>query len=116
MTTRKMNNYLLTHRKRTCLSQNEVAFLLGCRTGVKVYNYERFIRRPSLENVLAFEVIFGVPSRKLFAGDYEKVEQLTRKRAELLARKLTGAKSEPVKAQKLQALRAIVSGSGTLSV
>jgi len=116
MTRHKLDNYLLSHRKRTGLSQQEVAFLLACKSGSKVYNYERFIRRPSLENVLAYEVIFGVPPRTLFAGPYEKVEQKTKKRAELLARHLNGVKSELPKARKLQALRAVYAGSGTQPV
>ena len=109
----KLDNYLLSHRKRTGLSQQEVAFLLACKSGTKVYNYERFVWRPSLENILAYEVIFGVPPRVLFAGAYEKVEQETKKRAELLARNLNGVKTERSRARKLQALRAVYSGSGT---
>ena len=90
-----------------------MAYLLGCKTGMKVYRYERFLRRPSLENILAYEVIFGAPPRELFAGVYEKVERDTKKRVELLARNLSGVKSEPSNARKLQALGAITSGSGT---
>lgn len=81
---------------------------------MKVYRYERFLRRPSLETILAYEVIFGVPPRKLFAGTFKKVERDTKKRVELLARNLNGVKSEPSNARKLQALEAVTSGSGTL--
>jgi len=66
----KLNNYLRTYRKRASLSQDEVAYLLGCRSGAKVSRYERFARQPTLQTALAYEAIFGVPVRELFAGIY----------------------------------------------
>ena len=64
----RLPNYLRTHRKRAGLSQDEVAFLLGCRSGAKVSRYERLARRLSLETAFAYEALFGVPARELFAG------------------------------------------------
>ena len=52
----KLQNYLRTYRKRSGLSQDEVAFLLGCQTGAKVSRYEPFARKPSLETLFAYEV------------------------------------------------------------
>src|SRR5881397_730442 len=90
----RLPNYLKTHRKRAGLSQDEVAFLFGCRSGAKVSRYERLARRPSLETAFAYEAVFGVPARELFAGVYEKVEEEIRKRARVLAGKLTSAKPD----------------------
>ena len=101
---------------RTYLSQDEVAFLLGCRTGMKVYRYERFLREPGLETVLGYQAIFRVPTEDLFAGVFQKVEQTTIKRAQLLTQKLSKAKPGRLTARKLEALRAISSGSGTESI
>ncbi len=111
MASHKLRNYLKTYRKRTGLSQAEVAFLLGCSDGMKVNRYERFRSQPTFETGLALEVIYGRPARELFAGDYRVVEQIIRKRTQLLARNLVSANSERIKAQKLEALRAIFSGS-----
>ena len=69
----KLENYLRTYRKRSGLSQDEVAYLLGCQNGTKVSRYERFARKPSLETLFAYEVVFGAPARELFAGVYQKV-------------------------------------------
>ena len=106
MATRRLPNYLRKYRKRTGLSQEEVAFLSGCQAGVKFSRYERFLRQPTLENALACEVAFGVPVRVLFAGTYQKVERLVLTRARMLAEKLAAAGTTEVAARKLNALQA----------
>ena len=73
MASRKLPNYLRTYRKRAGLSQEEVAFLLGCQDGHKASRYELRKRKPNLETVLAYELIFGTPARELFAGVFEDV-------------------------------------------
>jgi transcriptional regulator with XRE-family HTH domain len=107
----KLENYLRTYRKRSGLSQDEVAFLLDCKNGTKVSRYERFARKPSLETLFAYEVVFGAPARELFAGAYQKVEKRIMNRAHLLARKVSRATPDPMATRKLQILRAITSGS-----
>ena len=106
---RKLDNYLRTHRKRAGLSQDEVAYLLGCRSGAKVSRYERFARHPTLQTALAYEAIFGVAVRELFVGLFQKVERPIVKRARLLAQKLKTAKPDRLTTRKLQVLRAVAS-------
>jgi transcriptional regulator with XRE-family HTH domain len=106
----KLPNYLRTFRKRSYLSQDEVAYLLGCKNGSKVSRYERFTRIPSLETAIAYRAVFNVPVDALFAGIFQKVEKKVMRRARLLARKINADNPDAVTARKLQALRAI-SGS-----
>ncbi len=106
-----LHNYLRTYRKRTGLSQDDVAFLLGCRHGTKVSRYERNSRQPGLETVLACELVLSAPVRELFAGIFEKVEVVTLRRARVLARKLSAATRTPRTARKLELLGHIISGS-----
>jgi transcriptional regulator with XRE-family HTH domain len=108
---KKLTNYLRTYRKRGALSQLEMALLLGCRDGAKVSRYERFVRQPSLENALAYEVIFRAPLQEMFGGVYQKVERKTLKRVQLLAQKLLQAKPDHKTVRKLSMLKAIASGS-----
>jgi len=80
-------NYLRTHRQRLSLSQEEVAFLLGCKgasKGSKTSRDESFGREPSLRNAIAYELIYGRPLRELFAGLYEETEAELAKRAKIL--------------------------------
>jgi transcriptional regulator with XRE-family HTH domain len=108
----KLQNYLRTYRKRSGLSQDEVAFLLGCQTGAKVSRYEPFARKPSLETLFAYEVVFGAPARELFAGAYQKVEKKILNRTQLLIRKLNRATPDRMATRKLEILQAITSGPG----
>lgn len=109
----KLPNYLRTYRKRAGLSQDEVAFLLGCQNGTKVSRYENFARQPSFETAIAYEVIFGAAARELFAGAYQKVEKTIIKRTQLLARKLSRATPSPIISRKLEALSVIASAPAT---
>src|SRR2546429_9576493 len=68
MATHKLENYLRTYRKRSGLTQREVAFLVGCRNGAQVSRYEKRRRLPPLRTALACEAAFGVPVAELFAG------------------------------------------------
>src|SRR5881628_703008 len=111
MASHRLPNYLKTHRKRAGLSQDEVAFLLGCRSGAKVSRYERLARRPSLETAFAYEAVFGVPARELFAGVYEKVEREVVKRARVLAGKLNATQSDRTVHRKLDRLKAMTTAA-----
>lgn len=105
----KLNNYLRTYRKRAGLSQEEMAFLLGCQSGAKVSRYERFSRQPTLQTAVAYEVIFGIPVRDLFAGLGQKAERPVIKRAQLLIQKLKTAEPDRLTLRKLQMLEAVAS-------
>lgn len=84
MKRRSIPHYLVTERKRWALKQQQVAFLLGSKTGDKISRYECHDRVPHLKTALACEAIFGVPVRDLFRGMYEKVEEQVIERAYVL--------------------------------
>lgn len=111
--THKLHNYLRTYRKRTGLSQTEVAFLLGCQSGAKVSRYECFARQPGLQTAFAYAVIFRATARELFGGVFQQVEKKTIQRAQVLASKLEQAIPNKKTSQKLKVLRAIISSSET---
>lgn len=104
----KLPNYLRACRKRAGLSQEDLAFLLGCKNGSKVGRYERFRRQPTLSTVFALERIFERPSRELFAGVYEEAERRVADRAGRLVVRLSKSSDSPQLRRKLAALKAIV--------
>src|SRR6266481_5732996 len=108
MTSRRLDNYLLTCRKAAALSQDEIAFLLGGVSGTKVSRYERRTRVPQLDTALAYEAVFATPVRELFAGRFQKVERQIGRRVRLLVRKVENAKPDRFTGRKLEMLRAIV--------
>ena len=87
MTPRRLENYLRTNRKHSGLTQQEVAFLLGCENGGQVSRYEKRHRLPPLKTALACERIFGVPIAELFAGVMQEVDKdIEKRRSELKSR------------------------------
>ncbi len=105
---RALSNYIRMYRKRTGLTQAEVAYLLGSTHRSKVSRYERGVRIPSLANVIGFEIVFQAPLKALFAGTYEKVNEGIRDRARRLSREIDAKPSTPVQKQKFDALVDIV--------
>jgi len=103
-----MNNaikiYLRTYRKRGGLSQSEVAYLLGLKSGQTISRYERLDRKPSLETVFAFQVLFDVMPHDLYPGLYQKVENLTRRRTQALIEQLEEELDEGAPSHKLDLL------------
>jgi transcriptional regulator with XRE-family HTH domain len=85
-------NYLRTHRKRHTLSQEEVAYLLGC-TGAgrssKVSLDENLGREMRLRTALAYEALYGISIRELFAGTFEEVQQEILERAKVMRHKVS---------------------------
>jgi transcriptional regulator with XRE-family HTH domain len=71
-----LQNYIRTHRKRARLPQHQVAYLAGTKSGSRISRYENFSRVPDLVTVFAFEIIFGVPARELFAGIFDDARRL----------------------------------------
>jgi DNA-binding XRE family transcriptional regulator len=90
MASSPLQNYLRAYRKRLALSQDEMAFLLGLRSGTNVCRSERFARMPSLEDAFAYELIHGKPARELFSSLYEKVAREVTARAKVLTARHAG--------------------------
>jgi transcriptional regulator with XRE-family HTH domain len=110
----KIPIYLRTYRKRHGLTQDEVAFLLGCQNGANVSRFERLARQPNLESAIACEVVFGKTTHDLFPRAYAEVERSVAERARALVKRLqTGSPETPGLRQKLASLEAII-GRGAL--
>jgi transcriptional regulator with XRE-family HTH domain len=111
MARHRLNNYLRAYRKRSGLSQDDVAFLCGTRNGAQVSRYECGRRRPTLEYLLAFEAIFHIPVRELFAGRFEEVSKMVSKKAERRAHELTILKPGLATTRRLRTLVSLGRGA-----
>ncbi|HYR88486.1 MAG TPA: helix-turn-helix transcriptional regulator [Terriglobia bacterium] len=105
MPKRHFPNQLRTIRRRSGLSQDEVAFLLEGENGGMVSRYEQFNRMPSLETACALEALFGIPVRQLFAGTFAEASARMAKRVRVLEQKLQAPGR--LTAQKLNTLRSV---------
>lgn len=107
MVNHTLPNYLRSRRKSIGLSQEEIAFLLGFDSS-HISRYERFTRSPGFKIAVAFEVIFKMPVRDLFSGDYRTIERAIRVRARHLAKRLMKQKADHLTERKLAHLRKII--------
>lgn len=103
-----LDNYVRTYRKRTALSQDDVAFLLGGEAGTSVSRHETGGRLPTLEVALGYQVILGAPVGDLFAGILHGVEANVRTRAEELLTRLDEVEDSAVLRRKLEVVSALI--------
>ena len=109
MASQSLHNYLRTFRKRSALSQKEVAYLLGTQSSANVCRHERFIQEPSLQTALAYEVIFQKPVSELFPGLFEKMQMEVGARAKKLEQREFRGNTSRVMARKGETLATIAS-------
>lgn len=76
-----LTTYLRMYRRRTGLSQDDVAYLLGVVKGSTISRHESAKRIPLLETTLAYQVILGVSVSDLYEGELRRVEKGVRLRA-----------------------------------
>lgn len=115
-TTRKLKNYLRTFRRRTGLTQEEMAYLLGSDCGSKVSRYERRLRQPGVETVFAYEVISGQPAKELFVGDYQVVKTECLRRMRGLLEELASGHQTRRAVYKQKLLRSWLAREGYLGL
>lgn len=99
-------NYLRSHRRKSGLSQRELAHIVGYVTQAPVSEHERSVTIPALLIALSYEVVFRVPLSELFPALYRTVEvdieeQLTKIESELQQSNATGRRAAYV-ARKLE--------------
>ncbi len=104
----KLDNYLRSVRKHLDLSQRELGFLLGSKSGEPISRYEHGVRLPTLEALLAYELIFSTSAKDLFAGQFDKVERAITARTRQLVAKLQQEPQTPRCERKIAVLRRVV--------
>lgn len=110
---RRLKTYLRTFRKRTGLTQAEVAFLFGWQGSKGITRHEWALREPVLRTVLAYEVLFDAAASELFAGVHDEVELAIIERAHALHERLEVSDPSPQVERKLATLRRIMDRPGS---
>ena len=75
MAQKRIVSYLRTLRKKSNLSQGELAQLLGYGNEGPVSRHERGVTVPPLRIVLSYQAIFRVPVSDIFPSIYQTVEE-----------------------------------------
>jgi len=101
-------------RRSAGLSQKEVAYLLGVPHPSQISRMERSVREPSLSTLLAYELLFQTPGRRLFAGVLEEVDKRMTGRAKRLLARLNQATTDARLARKRETLKAVIEAEGNI--
>jgi DNA-binding XRE family transcriptional regulator len=76
------------HRRKSGLSQGELAEILGSLGKAGISRHERVVTLPKFLVAVGYEVVFRVPVADLFPGVYETVELGIETRLSMLEQKL----------------------------
>jgi transcriptional regulator with XRE-family HTH domain len=74
MKPKSVGTYLRFLRRKSGLSQRDLARIVGCGSASQISRHERSISPPSLQTVFAYEVIFRRPASEIFPGLFYAVE------------------------------------------
>ena len=76
----------------------------------QISRMERSVREPNLPTLLAYELLFRTPGRRLFAGVQEEVEKRTPGRAKRLLARLNQTTASAQLERKRETLQALIEG------
>ena len=106
MSHRPLASYLRTHRRKSGLTQHELARILGYAHGGPVSRHELATDIPSFSAGLGYQAVFRISVSDMFPGMYQAIESTIESRLAEFERELTGrnATSADAKviAQKLE--------------
>jgi len=114
------SSYLRTFRRRTGLSQDEIAFLICAEcdpetaksacpaTSTTVSRHERGEQRPSLEILIAYEIILGTQLNTIYPEWYAALHRRICNRAAALLDELLEVPPSPRNNQKVAAIKRIM--------
>jgi transcriptional regulator with XRE-family HTH domain len=108
---KQLENYLRAYRKRSGLSQDDVAFLLGTRSGTRLIRYESFERTPPLRTALGLAAIYRTPVGEIFAGLQERERLHASAQARILVSRLEKNGLDRRAGRKVKTLKAIAAST-----
>ena len=103
----KVSCYVRTQRLKSGFSQKDLIALLPTIGRNRVSTTERGLHPPNGGEILAYEVIFGVPAHELFPKRYAEVEEAVIDKAYAFHQRLDG-KTDARSARKRASLEAIL--------
>lgn len=104
-------NYLHTFRRKSYLTQRDIALLLGIKSGTSIARFEHNTRLPNIRMLFALMVIFNVSAEELFPALYAQVQEETQKRIQIFVRKATNPDRSRKVEHKLNFLKEVINSS-----
>ncbi|HZS56798.1 MAG TPA: helix-turn-helix transcriptional regulator [Bryobacteraceae bacterium] len=97
----RLKIYMRANRLKWGITQAELAYLLGLKTGSVVSRIERVKRQPGVMVVLACQVIFGTMPIELLPGHFSDIEDAVMRRVHEMDKKFKSKSSPKNKAKQL---------------
>lgn len=88
MTSSSVGTYLRFLRRKSGLSQRELARILGTVTGGQISRHERSVSPPTLIAAFGYQIVFRKPVSEMFPGLYHTIEAGVAERLEAFEREL----------------------------
>jgi DNA-binding XRE family transcriptional regulator len=85
-----IKNYLRMHRRKSGLSQRELARLVGYKDQWQISRHERSDTVPSLMAALSYQAVFRVPVSQIFNGMHFTAVHVVEENIRALERSLSG--------------------------
>lgn len=110
-----LKSYLKMYRRRTGLSQTDVSYLIGLNDGSNISRHERGRRVPALENLLAYEIIYGTAAGGLYEGLMHSIKEVLLLRAIGLSGRLRRTPRSKARDAKLAFLTKLIASDSSTS-
>lgn len=108
MDTKRLEQYISTHRLKAGLTQVELAKLLGLKSRASVSRYECGRQTPRLETLVAIEIICQRPLGTIYAGLRDRVLQRLQVEASRMVESDANAETTVRLEAKLMTLASII--------
>lgn len=89
------HNHLRECRKNSCLTQTDIAFILGYSHPVNVCRYEQSNRKPNIEVLIGYHLLFNSPIETFFERHKIQLVDVITTRIKELVQKLQTETNEP---------------------
>jgi len=97
----RFNHYLRMYRKRSQLTQSDIAFIMGLPEYTNISHWEKGRRTPNTEMILLYHLLFDVPVETLFNGQKDILSESVVERIESLITNLNQMESSPKIARRI---------------
>lgn len=90
-----MHRYLRMYRKQSHLTQLDISFLLELSDSSNVSRWEKGFKKPSIEYLIGYHLLFNIPVDALIDAERYKLSQTIAERITMRLEKLRSEESEP---------------------
>lgn len=115
MSHKPLKTYLRSYRRRSYLTQDETAFLIGSMCGTTVSRHERGLRLPEIENLMAYAIVLDVSVADLYKGVHHSVQETVASRARGMLNSLKKRPRTPIRDHKIAHLEGLLARCGSTS-